>query len=96
MKKDNNKSLIVAFVFGVVFIIGLLPIIESVVEWICLFIEKHKGNLTKDITIINREIEELNGVEEYNTNAIGFEIPSVSEEYYDDEEEDRLKQKVGF
>lgn len=94
MKKDDRFSFLMIFIFGIIFFVGLLPMIESAVECFILFIEDKKGKLSKSISKTNKEIEELVGVEEINTNVIGFEIPSYNEEYCDCD--DRFKQKVGF
>ena len=94
MKKDNKFSLLLIFICGILFIVGFLPIFENIVEVICLFVERTKGKLSKDISIVNKEISELNEAEEpICTNAIGFEVPTESE-YFDCD--DKNKRKVGF
>ena len=85
----------VFFILGVVFIVMFLPILQELSELICIILESAKSVFAKFVAKKNVEIEEINAPE-VNTNAIGFEIPSCVEDYYDDEEEDKLKHKIGF
>lgn len=84
------------FIFGIVFYIACIPIIESLVDLILSWIETKKIGNVKKVTIGNKEISDLQAqMEEVYTNAIGFQVPSDSEEY-EDEYEDKLKNKIGF
>ena len=85
---------IICFILGIMFIVVFLPILQEISELICVMFESLKCIFTKFVAKKNLEIEEL--TTEVNTNAIGFEIPSCTEEYYDDEEEDKCKHKIGF
>lgn len=90
------------FVIGIFFILLILPLVENISELLCLMIENAKCYFARNIAKVNKEIAELNEEELYNTNAIGFEIPSCVEEYVDDEdgeEEQECKcknHKIGF
>lgn len=72
----------------------ILPILQELSELICIMFESVKCVFAKFVAQKNLEIEEINAPE-VNTNAIGFEIPSIVEDY-EDEEEDKLKHKIGF
>ena len=73
-----------------------LPIIDEVVEIICIFLEILKWTSTKKVLKINKDIMDLQEqLEPVNTNCIGFEIPNT--EYEDDDWEDnKVKNKIGF
>lgn len=85
------------FILGIVSIIFFIPIIESLSDLFCYWIEIAKAKATKKILIYNNEIETLQAqLEPQNTSVIGFQIPSETE--YDDEEweDDKIKNKMGF
>lgn len=89
----KNKNLL-SYILGILSVILLIPIFESLSELICSSIEIPKGNFTLKVMDINKEIQEKQiDQEPINTNCVGFEIPSEEYEY---EEEDRLKNKIGF
>ena len=89
---------LIAFILGMVTVITFIPIIESLTELICAWIEVSKTNPMKKVLIANNEIQDLQAqLEPVCTQAIGFSMPSTS--YEDDEwEEDkaRVKNKIGF
>jgi hypothetical protein len=88
---DKLKS----YVLGIATIIVAIPILEQVTEVCCSQLETLKGNSIKKTLIINKEIAELQEqLEPTNINCIGFDVPS--QEYYDEEEDCRGKNKIGF
>lgn len=87
----NLKS----FIFGIITIVCALPILESITDIICGFLEKFKAKNTIKIMKLNKEIEDLQyQLEPTSTQAIGFEVPS--EEYYEDDDWEEDKLKIGF
>lgn len=90
MKNKNLPS----YILGILSVILFIPIFESLSELICSLLEIPKGNFTIKVMDINKKIQEKQiDQEPINTNCVGFEIPSEEYEY---EEEDRLKNKIGF
>ena len=84
------------YILGMITALVALPIIDEVVEIICSFLEILKGNSTKKVLKINKEIMDLQEqLEPVNTNCIGFEAPNT--EYYDNDlEDDKIKNRIGF
>lgn len=90
----KNKSL-VALLVGLLIPTVIAPVLGEIAEVVINFFEIIKGGQIKRITEINIEntklAAELENEEcECCTNAIGFEVPSVTEddddeEYYEDE-----------
>lgn len=73
----------------------LLPILQEISEFFCVILESLKSIFSKIIVKNNIAMEEMKiSDEEINTNAIGFEIPSICEEECCEEE--KLKHKIGF
>lgn len=98
----NNKTLL-GFILGALSILAIIPIIESVVETICTFLELPKVKISKTILKGNQELQELQAdlQERPDPFAVGFQIPS--EEYYDDFDDfddfdykKKTKNKCGF
>ena len=89
---------LIAFILGMVTIITLIPILESITELICANLEVFKMSPMKKVLVANNEIQDLQAqLEPVCTQAIGFSMPSTS--YEDDEwEEDKakVKNKIGF
>ena len=86
-----------AFALGMVSIITLLPILESLTDLAVAYIESWRGNPIKRALISNNEIADLQAkLEPINSQLMGFAIPSDEEYYEDDEFEDKGKIKVGF
>ena len=87
-----------AYILGMITVITFIPIIESVTELICAWIEVGKTSPIKKTLVANNEIQDLQAkLEPVCTQAIGFSMPSTS--YEDDEwEEDKakVKNKIGF
>lgn len=85
-----------AYALGMVSIIAVIPILESLTDLAIAHIESLKGNPIKKTLISNNEIADLQAqLEPINSQLMGFAIPS-DEEYYEDEFEDKGKIKVGF
>ena len=84
------------YILGMITTLVALPIINEIVEIICSFLEILKGNSTKKVLKINKEIMDLQEqLEPVNTNCIGFEAPNT--EYYDNDwENDKIKNRIGF
>ena len=88
-----------AFALGMVSVITVIPILESLTDLAVAHIESLKGNPIKRALISNNEIADLQAqLEPVNSQVMGFSIPSGEEEYYDDDDEfeDKGKIKVGF
>ena len=86
-----------AYALGMVSIITLLPILESLTDLAVAHIESLRGNPIKKTLIINNEIADLQAkLEPIDSQVMGFAIPSEEEYYEDDEFEDKSKIKVGF
>lgn len=87
-----------AFALGMVSVITVIPILESLTDLAVAHIESWKGNPIKRTLISNNEIADLQAqLEPVNSQVMGFSIPSGDEDYYDDDEfEDKGKIKVGF
>nr|DAJ17073.1 MAG TPA: hypothetical protein [Siphoviridae sp. ctcBx5] len=83
------------YILGMVTALVALPIIDEVVEIICSFLEILKGISTKKVLKINKDIMDLQEqLEPINTNCIDFEAPNT--QYYDDWEDNKVKNKIGF
>ena len=88
-----------AYALGMVSIIAVIPILESLTDLAVAHIESLKGNPIKKTLISNNEIADLQAqLEPVNSQLMGFAIPSEDEYYEDDEFEDKSssKCKVGF
>ena len=86
-----------AFALGMVSIITILPILESLTDLAVAHIESLRGNPIKKTLIINNEIADLQAkLEPIDSQLMGFAMPSEEEYYEDDEFEDKSKIKVGF
>lgn len=84
--------MIKCFVLGMIFLLVVEPILDTIVETIQTAFEALKAKISVYILHKNVEISKLNaeiqGYEEpQETQAIGFALPQ--EEYYDDDEEDK-------
>lgn len=85
------------YILGMVTTICIIPILESFTELIQMLLEIPKGTLSKKVITINNEIQDLQAESEpVSTSCIGFEIPSESDDYYDDDYEDKKKNRIGF
>lgn len=72
-----------------------MPILDSLTELLQVVLEIPKGKLSKCVIKINNEIQDIQAQSEpITTNCIGFEIPN--EEYWDEEEDCKQKNKIGF
>lgn len=84
--------MIKCFVLGMIFLLVVEPILDTIVGTIQTAFEAIKAKISVYILHKNVEISKLNaeiqGYEEpQETQAIGFALPQ--EEYYDEEEEDK-------
>jgi hypothetical protein len=87
------------FVLGILSYMCFIPLLESSTEFLCGKFEILKGENTKKMLKINKEISDLQAsLEPVNTQCIGFQMTGDDEEYDDegDWEEDKLKNKIGF
>ena len=84
MKKDDSKLKI--YVIGILTIVAIIPLIESLVNVVITWIEYLKTIPTKKILEENKEIQKLQSeIEPINTFAMGFQAP---EDYvFDDDDE---------
>ena len=86
-----------AYALGMVSIIAVIPILESLTDLAVAHIESLKGNPIKKTLISNNEIADLQAqLEPVNSQLMGFAMPNEDEYYEDDEFEDKSKIKVGF
>ena len=86
-----------AFALGMVSVIAVIPISESLTDLAVAHIESWKGNPIKRALISNNEIADLQAqLEPVNSQLMGFAMPNEDEYYEDDEFEDKSKIKVGF
>ena len=86
-----------AYALGMVSIIAVIPILESLTDLAIAHIESLKGNPIKKTLISNNEIADLQAqLEPVNSQLMGFAMPNEDEYYEDDEFEDKSKIKVGF
>ena len=86
-----------AFALGMVSIITLLPILESLTDLAVAYIKSWQGTPVKRALVSNNEIADLQAkLEPIDSQLMGFAIPSEEEYYEDDEFEDKSKIKVGF
>lgn len=82
MNKET-KNYMLGILTGLLFIPVIEEFINVIMSWIQVLLLKP----TKIVLEGNKEINELQGDDEYQqTNCIGFQIPSNDEEYYEDEE----------
>ena len=86
--------MIKCFVLGMIFLLVVEPILDTIVDTIQTVFEALKAKISVYILHKNVEISKLNaeiqGYEEpQETQAIGFTLPQ--EDYYDDEEEEDKK-----
>ena len=78
------------YILGMVTAICMIPIMESFTELIQMLLEVPKGMLSKKVIKINNEIQDLQAESEpVSTSCIGFEIPSESDDFYDDYDDKR-------
>ena len=83
--KDNKN--VWFYILGLLSGILFIPVIEEFINVIMSWIQVLLLKPTKIVLEGNKEINELQGDDEYQqTNCIGFQIPSNDEEYYEDEE----------
>ena len=79
------------FIFGIIFYIAAIPIIESVAEIISTCLELLKGKASAPVLKLNKDLLKLQSdLEKHDEGvAIGFDIKSSED--YDDDFEDRKK-----
>lgn len=85
-----------AYILGIVTVITFIPILESLTEAVCSWLEVLKIVPMKKTLIGNNEIQDLQAkLEPVSTSCIGF---VQNEEYPEDDdwEEDKIKNKIGF
>ena len=86
-----------AFALGMVSVITVIPILESLTDLAVAHIESWQGTPIKRALISNNEIADLQAqLEPVNSQLMGFAMPNEDEYYEDDEFEDKSKIKVGF
>ena len=79
----GTKHYILGILTGLLFIPVIEEFINVIMSWIQVLLLKP----TKIVLEGNKEINELQGDDEYQeTSCIGFQMPSNNEEYYEDEE----------
>lgn len=87
---------LISYILGMVTILTLIPLLESITELICSWLEVLKAIPMKRVLVVNNEIADLQAkLEPQSTSCIGF---VHNEEYPNDNEweEDKIKNKIGF
>lgn len=85
-----------AYILGIITVLTLIPLLESITEVVCSWLEVLKIIPMKKTLVGNGEIQDLQSkLEPVSTSCVGF---IHNEEYPDDDEweEDNLKNKIGF
>lgn len=91
----ENKTLI-SYVLGLLTVLTFIPLIESVTEIICGYLELLKLSYTRKVLKGNKEIQDLQmELEPVSTSCMGFQYDG-DEEYFEDGIEDKKKSKIGF
>ena len=86
-----------AFALGMVSVIAVIPILDSLTDLTVAYIKSWQGTPIKRALISNNEIADLQAkLEPINSQLMGFAMPNEDEYYEDDEFEDKSKIKVGF
>jgi len=82
------------FILGIIFYIAAIPIIESLAEIISTCLELLKGKASAPVLKLNKDLLKLQSDLEKHDEAtcVGFDIKS-SEDYYDDDFEDKRRSK---
>lgn len=97
MKK--NKSLI-TYILGILTITSLIPLIQSITEFLCELIEIPKGKIEKKILKLNKEMQDMQMEQECPpADCFGFQYyPPEEDDWFEDEEDDCCckHNKIGF
>jgi len=93
--------MLLTFIGGIIFATVCLSILQSISDIIITFSSVVCGKLSLKVAQNNAKIAKINDeFREFETQAIGFQVPSDEdyyEEYEDEEYEDRLSlRKIGF
>lgn len=87
------------FLFGVLFILVFVPIIESLInsitELILCVVELWKSYINVKIVKNIKQTDGFKSENEVQTSLIGFEVPTA-EDYYYEEDEVENKKLIGF
>ena len=87
---------LIPYILGMITILTIIPLLESITELICSWFEVLKAIPMKRVLVVNNEIQDLQAkLEPVSTSCIGF---VQNEEYPEDDdwEEDKIKNKIGF
>lgn len=86
------------YILGMITVLTFIPLIESLTEIICSWLEVGKAIPMKKVLKINNEIQDLQAqLEQVSTNAIGFIQNDNYDEWDDDDwEEDKIKNKTSM
>lgn len=95
MKKEKG---LIAYILGILTIIAFIPLVQSLVEFLCELIEVPKGNIEKKILKTNKELQDMQIEQESPpADCIGFQYyPPEEDDYFDDEDDCCCKHKIGF
>lgn len=74
------------FMFGVVFSILFIGILQSLNDIISSFSNIVVSYCNLQISKINKEIQDLQN-DDYEPNVVGFQVDSQSDDYYDDDDD---------
>lgn len=89
------------FLFGVIFILAVLPILQSITDFMATWLEVKKSAMSVIIVKNSCEIEKMKiELEPISTQAIGFHSDEEYLECEDDEEDcsdkQKFNKKIGF
>lgn len=83
------------FILGMITILCFLPMLESITDIICGWLETLKAINTKKVLRLNKEIEDLQlELEPTQTQAIGFQVDDS--EYYEEDDWEEEDKVIGF
>ena len=88
-KREDVIIILKYTLLGLVLYILIIPSLESLSALICQWLEVIKGKLVYQQTLIQKQVNEVNELENTSsTRAIGFSISSEeADEYYEEENE---------
>lgn len=82
------------YVAGMATVVVVFPLVEQITNTIVTALEAVKASLMIHITRCNIDMEKMQNELEGNGSAIGFEVPTYTEYYDDDDEYEEDKQDI--
>lgn len=83
-------ELLLYFIFGVIFIQYIVPILDGVLAWFLTYLEVKKGYFAEILATIEARVQKIadNAENTSSVRTIGFELSGGDEIEEDDEDED--------